>query len=86
LSPAFDILPTGQGLGHQSIIVGTDGAASTLDNALSMHKAFGLRFLLAKELVAEINVIKNDWQKHFAEVGVTAPHIEELAVTVDRLR
>ena len=86
LSPAFDILPTGQGLGHQSIIVGTDGAASTLDNALSMHKAFGLSFLLAKELVAEINVIKNDWQKHFAEVGVTAPHIEELSVTVDRLR
>jgi len=66
--------------------VGTDGAASTIDNALSMHKAFGLSLLNAKGLVAEIIVIKNDWQKHFAEVGVTAPHIEALAVTVDRLR
>jgi len=86
LSPAFDLLPTGQGLGYQSMIVGTDGAVSTVDNALSMHKAFGLSLLQAKGLVAEIVVVKNDWQQHFAKVGVNAPHIEELAVTVDRLR
>jgi serine/threonine-protein kinase HipA len=86
LSPAFDLLPTGQGLGYQSMIVGTDGAEATLDNAMSMHKAFGLSLQHAKGLVAEIIVIKNDWQQHFAKVGVNAPHIEELAVTLDRLR
>jgi serine/threonine-protein kinase HipA len=86
LSPAFDLLPTGQGLGYQSMIVGTDGAEATLDNAMSMHKAFGLSLQQAKGLVAEIIVIKNDWQQHFAKVGVNAPHIEELAVTLDRLR
>jgi serine/threonine-protein kinase HipA len=86
LSPAFDMLPTGQGLGYQSMIVGTDGSVATVDNALSMHKAFGLSLQNAKGLVADIGVVKNDWQKHFAKVGVTAAHIEELAVTVDRLR
>ena len=86
LSPAFDMLPSGQGLGYQSMIVGTNGAEATLDNAMSMHKAFGLSLQQAKVLVADIGVVKNDWQKHFAKVGVTAAHIEELAVTVDRLR
>ena len=86
LSPAFDMLPTGQGLGYQSMIVGTDGSVATVDNALSMHKAFGLSLQNAKVLAADIGVVKNDWQKHFAKVGVTAPHIEALAVTVDRLR
>jgi len=86
LSPAFDMLPTGQGLGYQSMIVGNDGAAAMVNNALSMHKAFGLSLQQAKVLAADIGVVKNNWQKHFAKVGVTAPHIEELAVTVDRLR
>lgn len=51
LSPAFDIVPGLSGLGHQAMAVGRDGAASTLDNALSDAAAFGLRPRAAREIV-----------------------------------
>lgn len=35
LSPAFDVLPSAQGLGYQAMIVGSDLADSTVDNVLS---------------------------------------------------
>ncbi|MES2089425.1 MAG: HipA domain-containing protein, partial [Pseudomonadota bacterium] len=42
LSPAFDVLPTGQALGYQSMVVGSEGAVSSIENALSMASAYGL--------------------------------------------
>jgi hypothetical protein len=41
LSPAYDVLPSGQGLGFQQMRVGVDAGDSTLDNALSMSAQSG---------------------------------------------
>ena len=42
LSPAYDVLPSGQALGFQQMRVGEDEADSTLANALSMSQLFAL--------------------------------------------
>ena len=43
LSPAFDVLPSGQALGYQQMRVGEDEADATLTNALSMCGQFALK-------------------------------------------
>ncbi len=43
LSPAYDVLPSGQALGFQQMRVGEQDADSTLDNALSMSALFSLK-------------------------------------------
>src|SRR6187402_1980601 len=42
LSPAYDVLPSGQALGFQQMRVGDQEADSTLANALSMSRMFSL--------------------------------------------
>ena len=42
LTPAFDVLPTVQGLGYQGVEVGAMGYESSLENALSRSRDFGL--------------------------------------------
>jgi len=84
LAPAFDVLPSGQGLGYQSMEVGRMGAESTLTNALSEHAAFGLTSLRAQRLMAEVAQVVRGWQGHFAHVGVSATDIQSLAQYIDR--
>jgi serine/threonine-protein kinase HipA len=43
LSPAFDVLPSGQGLGYQQMRVGKDANDATLANAVSEANQFGLK-------------------------------------------
>jgi serine/threonine-protein kinase HipA len=84
LSPAFDVLPSGQALGSQQLRVGEHGADSTLDNALSMSALFSLG---KDEAVGEVRrVVKAvaGWKRHFAECGVTRGDIELLAEQIDR--
>ena len=57
LSPAFDVLPSGQALGYQQMRVGRDGATSTLANALSEHRSFALTLEKAKWLAAEVAAV-----------------------------
>lgn len=54
LSPAFDVLPAAQGLGYQQLRVGRLGHASTVDNALSEARAFGLTPELARQTAADV--------------------------------
>lgn len=84
LAPAFDVLPTAQGLGYQSIRVGQVGAASTLDNAISEHKSFSMTLVRAKELVSEVVRVAHAWQVHFAKAGVSAQDVAVLAQAIDR--
>ena len=48
LSPAFDVLPSGQALGYQQMRVGADGHDSTIDNAMTEARLFGLKDQEAK--------------------------------------
>jgi serine/threonine-protein kinase HipA len=83
LAPAYDVLPTNSGQGYQEFICGAHGRDSTLENAMSQCEAFGL---LPAEAAAEVTAIigvVNTWQEHFAQAGVSAHDIENLAERID---
>ncbi|MCM5682244.1 HipA domain-containing protein [Schlegelella sp. S2-27] len=84
LSPAFDVLPSGQALGYQQMRVGTDEADSTLDNALSMCAMFGLKKDAAVAEVRRVAAAVERWPAHYAECGVRPRDIELYAEQVDR--
>jgi serine/threonine-protein kinase HipA len=84
LSPAFDVLPSGQALGYQQMRVGRDGADATLSNALSEHRAFALTAAHARSICAEVAAVVNGWREHFAGCGVGARDIDLLAEQIDR--
>ncbi len=84
LSPAFDVLPSGQALGYQQLRVGADMADSTISNALSEHAQFGLKREEAEAQVRQVVAVAAGWKEHFASVGVRAADIESLAHQIDR--
>ncbi|MBH9553588.1 type II toxin-antitoxin system HipA family toxin [Inhella gelatinilytica] len=84
LSPAFDVLPTGQALGYQQMRVGADAADATLANALSEHALFGLRRHEAESQVREVAAVVAGWKPHFAAHGVRPADIDSLAQQIDR--
>lgn len=84
LSPAFDVLPSGQALGFQQMRVGAQQADSTLHNALSEHHLFGLKPAEAHQAVREVVDAVRGWKAHFAQAGVQAQDIEALAAQIDR--
>src|SRR5262249_31238292 len=84
LSPAFDVLPSGQALGFQQMRVGDQEADSTLENALSMSRMFSLtKDEAAKEVRYVVRVV-DGWKDHFSACGVTAGDIELYAQHIDR--
>ncbi|HJV97266.1 MAG TPA: HipA domain-containing protein, partial [Albitalea sp.] len=84
LAPAYDVLPSGQGLGYQQMRVGEHQADSTLANAMSMCTMFSLkRDDAAREVTQVIDVVAR-WKQHFAACGVTARDIEAHAEQIDR--
>jgi serine/threonine-protein kinase HipA len=84
LSPAFDVLPSGQSLGFQQMRVGSAAADSTLDNALSECELFGLKRSEADEQVKKVCKVVAGWKEHFARAHVSARDIESLAGQIDR--
>lgn len=83
LAPAYDLLPTNSGQGHQEFICGAYGRDATLENALSQCGAFGLRSdEAAAEIVAVIAEVKT-WQAHFEQAGVSEQDIKSLADRID---
>lgn len=84
LTPAYDVVPTLLNFGAQSLIVGKDGAASTLDNALTELPEFGIKRPRAIELIQQVARAVDVWQKHFIELGVGAADMEMLSASIDR--
>ncbi|MBC7700977.1 type II toxin-antitoxin system HipA family toxin [Aquabacterium sp.] len=83
LAPAYDVLPTNSGQGYQEFVCGTQGRDSTLDNAMSQCDAFGLSATEAAAEVATVIDVVNNWQDQFAQAGVTARDISNLAERLD---
>ena len=84
LSPAYDVLPSGQALGFQQMRVGEQEADSTLANALTMCQMFALK---KDDAVREIRVVTrvvDGWKDHFKACGVTAGDIELYTEQIDR--
>lgn len=83
LAPAYDILPSNSGQGHQEFRCGKDGFASTLSNAMSECTMFGLTDADAASEVEAVIEVVNTWKEHFKEAGVSDRDIEALAQTID---
>jgi serine/threonine-protein kinase HipA len=84
LSPAYDVLPSGQALGFQQMRVGADEADSTLANALTMSRMFALRKDDAVREVRAVARVVDGWKDHFKACGVTAGDIDLYAEQIDR--
>ncbi|MDR7152837.1 serine/threonine-protein kinase HipA [Hydrogenophaga palleronii] len=84
LSPAFDVLPSGQALGYQQMRVGAQAADATLDNALSECAQFGLKRAEAQEQVRAVCAVVDGWRAHFERAGVSPGDIQSLAQQIDR--
>jgi serine/threonine-protein kinase HipA len=84
LSPAYDVLPTGQALGFQQMRVGEHEADSTLENALSMAQLFALNPDAALREVRAVAKVVDGWKEHFRHCGVTASDVKLLAEQIDR--
>ena len=83
LAPAYDILPTHSGQGHQEFICGALGHESTLDNAMSECEAFGLLPNEAAQEGARVIEVVDGWRTHLGQVGVSAADIEYLGQFID---
>ncbi|WP_431289173.1 type II toxin-antitoxin system HipA family toxin [Roseateles chitinivorans] len=84
LSPAFDVLPSGQALGYQQLRVGAEGHDATIDNAMSEARLFGLKDQDASAEVACVARVVAGWKEHFHRTGVASRDIEMLAQQIDR--
>jgi serine/threonine-protein kinase HipA len=84
LSPAYDILPSGQALGFQQMRVGELEADSTIANALSMAQLFELGEKQAVAQVRRVARVVAGWREHFAGCAVTRRDVDLLAEQIDR--
>ena len=84
LSPAFDVLPSGQALGFQQMRVGEQEADSTVDNALSLSQMYGLAKNEAVKEARAVAQVIDGWQQHFMACGVTRGDIDLYAEQIDR--
>jgi serine/threonine-protein kinase HipA len=84
LSPAFDVLPSGQALGFQQMRVGEQEADSTVANALSLSQMYGLAKNEAVKEAQEVAQVIDGWQQHFTACGVTQGDIDLYAEQIDR--
>jgi serine/threonine-protein kinase HipA len=84
LSPAYDVLPSGQALGFQQLRVGEQEADSTLANALSMCQMFALRKDDAVREIRSVARVVDNWKEHFKACGVTAGDVDLYAEQIDR--
>jgi serine/threonine-protein kinase HipA len=84
LTPAYDVVPSLQNLGYQAMVVGREGAASSLDNALTELSEFGLKRARAIELIRQVARVVDGWEAHFAQLGVSSADRGLLRASIDR--
>lgn len=83
LSPAYDVVPSAQGLGYQAMLVGDQATESTLVNALSQARQFGLKPDAARSIVKALSSSVASWKTAFKSKGVAKRDIDLLAQYID---
>lgn len=83
LSPAYDVLPSAQGLGQQQLRVGKRAAESSIENALSEVQAFGLKKDAALEVIQRVVAVLDGWKEAFRALGVKGHDLEMMAQYID---
>lgn len=84
LTPAYDVVPSLQNLGYQALIVGRGGADSSLENALTHVKEYGIKRERALTLIRQVATVVDGWAAHFRRLGVAAGDMELLVASIDR--
>ena len=84
LAPAFDILPMGHSLGYQAMVVGEQGAESSIENALTAAARYWLTPQDALDEARRVVRVVDEWRMHFAAQGLSDVIIDELASHIDR--
>jgi len=84
LAPAFDVLPIGQSLGCQALVVGERGGESSFENALTAAAQYWLSPQEAWAEARRVAQVVGTWQVHFADQGLSTASIEELSQHIDR--
>ena len=84
LTPAYDVVPSLQNLGYQALTVGSSGAESSLENALTDINEFGIKKPRAIALIQQVAVTVEQWAGHFRQCGVCHADMEQLAASIDR--
>jgi len=83
LSPAYDVVSSVQGLGQQQMRVGKKQAESSLENALSEVKAFGLTKDAAVESIKKVVATVDGWKEFFKAQGVADRDLNRMAQYID---
>lgn len=84
LSPSFDALPQGLGMGFQSMAINAQGqTAASTQAILASAPAFLLSQSDARALAAEVASAVSSWRVTFAECGVSEIDIDTLATFID---
>jgi serine/threonine-protein kinase HipA len=84
LAPAFDVVPTCQSLGYQAMNVGLEGAESSIENALSDARSFGLTRAEACEQARLVAVVVEGWRRIFEDEGAPDHALDELSIYINR--
>lgn len=83
LAPAFDVLPIGQSLGYQALVVGERGAESSIENALTAAAQYWLTPQAALAEARRVARVVDGWRAHFAAVGLSDAVLDELTYHID---
>jgi serine/threonine-protein kinase HipA len=83
LSPAYDVVPSVQGLGQQQLRVGMGEADSSIENALSEVHVFGLTKDSAVEVIKRVVAVVDGWTENFRALGVKERDLEMMAQYID---
>lgn len=83
LSPAYDVVPSVQGLGQQQLRVGKNQADASIENALSEVQAFGLTKDMAVEAVKRVAAALDGWMEFFRGQGVSSRDLDQMAQYID---
>lgn len=83
LSPAYDVVPSVQGLGQQQLRVGKAQAESSMENALSEVQAFGLTKDAAVESIKRVVAVVDGWKEFFKIQGVSERDLDRMAQYID---
>ena len=84
LTPAYDVVPSLQNLGYQALSVGSRGSESSLENALTDIREFGIKRPRAMTLIQQVAGVVDQWAAHFGQLGVCAADMAQLAASIDR--
>ena len=83
LSPAYDVVPSVQGLGQQQLRVGKGQADASIENALSEVQAFGLTKDVAVEAVKRVAAAVDGWKEFFQGLGVSKRDLDQMSQYID---